>query len=461
MTVSGAPSIPLKVLPIGEQRYSCHGCGDCCRDFTVQLRERDLARLREQGWERELGEVTVEFRGRRYLRQRDDGACVFLRPDGRCRIHAEHGFEAKPVACQLFPFTFAPDARAARVGVSFACASVLESKGASLASHLAEVRRMAGEVDELAPARTMLDARTEATPEESDAVADAVERWMAEGAVPLVVRVDGLAWLAQQLSKARFDKVRGARLRELMGTLVGAIPDELPLCPVDPPTRQQLAALRHSIVERPVAPVRCVVKCKDRVYYCEMRINAELLDFRAFLAVLSCGSFHKAARELNISQPALSRRIKGLERTLGKTLIERSTRHVAPTAVGRQLRPLVARLLDEFEESVLSIGGLGGRLAGQVTIASVPTAAFYFLPRVIRAFNRLYPGIRFRILDLSANEGLDAVARGEVEFGINLTGATRPDLRFTPLLEDEFVLACRRDHPLASARELRWRHLAG
>jgi Fe-S-cluster containining protein len=202
VSVAAAVAIPLKVLPLGEQRYSCHGCGDCCRDFTVQLRERDLARLREQGWERELGDVTVEFRGRRYLRQRADGACVFLQPDGRCRIHAEHGFEAKPVACQLFPFTLAPDARAARVGVSFACASVLASKGASLASHLAEVRRMAGEVDELAPARTMLDARTEATPEEADAVADAVERWMAGGGVPLPVRVDGLAWLAQQLARA-------------------------------------------------------------------------------------------------------------------------------------------------------------------------------------------------------------------------------------------------------------------
>ena len=125
MSVAAGTSIPLAVLPLGAQRYSCHGCGDCCRDFTVQLRPLDLERLRAQGWERELGEVTVEFGGRRWLRQREDGGCVFLLPDGKCRIHAEHGFEAKPVACQLFPFNLAPDARAARVGVSFACASVL------------------------------------------------------------------------------------------------------------------------------------------------------------------------------------------------------------------------------------------------------------------------------------------------------------------------------------------------
>jgi lysine-N-methylase len=239
-------SIPLTVLPLGEQRYGCHGCGDCCRDFTVQLRERDLERLRAQGWDRELGEVTVEFRGRRYLRQREDGGCVFLRADGKCRIHAEHGFAAKPVACQLFPFTFAPDARSAKVGISFACASVLANRGPGLASHLGELRRMAGEIDELAPSRTLLDARTEAAPEEADAAADVLDRWLSDSAVPFAFRVDGVAWLGQQLAGASFAKVRGARLRELLETLVGALPDELPLHPIAPATRAQLATLRQA-----------------------------------------------------------------------------------------------------------------------------------------------------------------------------------------------------------------------
>ena len=221
-------SIPLTVLPLGEQRYGCHGCGDCCRDFTVQLRERDLERLRAQGWDRELGEVTVEFRGRRYLRQREDGGCVFLRADGKCRIHAEHGFAAKPVACQLFPFTFAPDARSAKVGISFACASVLANRGPGRASHLGELRRMAGEIDELAPSRTLLDARTEATPEEADAAADVLDRWLSDSAVPFAFRIDGVAWLGQQLAGATFAKVRGARLRELLETLVGALPEVVP-----------------------------------------------------------------------------------------------------------------------------------------------------------------------------------------------------------------------------------------
>lgn len=203
------------------------------------------------------------------------------------------------------------------------------------------------------------------------------------------------------------------------------------------------------------------MKCKELRDYFEMRNNFEFLDLKAFLAVLDLGSFNEAARQLNLSQPALSRRIKGLEEAVGAQLIERTTRHVAPTQIGRELLPLVRRLVDEFEDSILSISDLGGRHRAQVTIASVPTAAFYFLPRVVQSFNEKFPGIRFRILDLSANEGLDAVANGEVEFGINITGAARADLNFTPLIEDPFVLACRRDHPLATAKTLTWADLTG
>jgi DNA-binding transcriptional LysR family regulator len=192
-----------------------------------------------------------------------------------------------------------------------------------------------------------------------------------------------------------------------------------------------------------------------------MRINCEILDLRAFLAVLELASFGKAAASLNLSQPALSRRIQRLEETLGAALIERSTRRVAPTAIGRQMQPLVERLIDEFEGSIMRIGDLGGRQAGTVTIAAVPTAAFYFLPRVIKRFNADFPEIRFRIMDLSAGEAVDSVARGEVEFGINFLGASRPELIFTPLLADPFVLACRRDHPLAGSRQVTWRRMSG
>ena len=104
-----------------------------------------------------------------------------------------------------------------------------------------------------------------------------------------------------------------------------------------------------------------------------MHINFELLDVRAFLAVLDLGGFHRAAEALNLSQPALSRRIQSLEAAVGAPLLERTTRRVAATTVGRSFAPLARRLLDEFEETLLGMTGVGGRQTGQITIACVPT----------------------------------------------------------------------------------------
>ncbi|TYL72009.1 LysR family transcriptional regulator [Bradyrhizobium cytisi] len=185
-------------------------------------------------------------------------------------------------------------------------------------------------------------------------------------------------------------------------------------------------------------------------------MNAELLDLKAFITVAEMGSFVRTAKALNLSQPALSRRIQKLEESLGAPLLERSTRHVNLTMTGRDFLPKVRRLIDEFETSVLAIQDIGARSSGLVSVAAVPTAVFYFLPRAIGRFAEAYPRIRVRILDIGANEGLEAVARGEADFGINFIGASHAEIEFEKLVEDPFVLACRHDHPLASRKQVSW-----
>ena len=232
-----AKRIPLEILDLKDQRYSCHGCGDCCRDFSVQLRDEDLERLGKQGWEEKLGQsVTVEFRGRRYLRQQADGACLFLQEDGLCQIHGEFGFHEKPVACRLFPFNLAPDATGTHAGLNFACQSV---------------RRALREVPEskaISPPRLAGDLRADV--EEVDALVSAFDRWLGAVEVPLSIRLDGLAWLSQSLGAASFAEVRGPRVTELVDLLVSALPDELLHLPVDSPGRGQRRQLRQASFAR-------------------------------------------------------------------------------------------------------------------------------------------------------------------------------------------------------------------
>lgn len=259
--------LPLQVLQLPSQRYSCHGCGDCCRDFTVQLSEEDLARLHLQRWEQRLGEpVTVEFRGSHFLRQRGDGACIFLQSDGLCRVHAEYGFEEKPLACRVFPFSFAPWPNEARVGISFACQSVRENRGAALGSHLEELRLFQRSIDAAErPSVVRLSSRFEASRTEVDALMLAVDGWLANRKIPLSTRLDGLAWCAQQLMAATLERVRGERFRELVGILFGALPGELDLQPIEPPSKRQRSLLRQAVFARTEDPKLGAMRTKGRV----------------------------------------------------------------------------------------------------------------------------------------------------------------------------------------------------
>lgn len=234
-----------------EQRYSCHSCAGCCHDFTVQLRAEDVARLKEQQWEQRLGQSPiVHFRGRDWLRQREDGACIFLIDDGLCRIHGEFGLEHKPLACQMFPFVLTPTDKGIQVGLSYACPSMINNRGAELSTHTEDVRRMARLVPEIQQARqrpVMLNAKLDATGDEEQAVVRALERLLARVDLPMAERLDGAAWLTGMLRQARLENVRGKRLTDLLDLLVDSFEEEIAAAPPRWPTARQMKVLRQIV----------------------------------------------------------------------------------------------------------------------------------------------------------------------------------------------------------------------
>jgi DNA-binding transcriptional LysR family regulator len=188
-----------------------------------------------------------------------------------------------------------------------------------------------------------------------------------------------------------------------------------------------------------------------------MAIDLERL--RTFVAVAEAGGLTAAAETLHLSLPAISRRLSGLEEELGVALLHRTTRRVTLTQTGREFLPRARRLLDELEESLLGIREMSAQRRGVVTLACIPTAAYYFLPATLAAFARRFPAVRVRAMDLSAEGVVDAVATSAAEFGIGMEGALHPDVEFRVLRRDPFVLACRHDHPFARRRAVRWADL--
>lgn len=188
-----------------------------------------------------------------------------------------------------------------------------------------------------------------------------------------------------------------------------------------------------------------------------MRINYDILDLQAFVAVAERASFRQAAADLFLSQSALSRRIDKLEASLGVKLFERTTRRVQLTNVGETFLVNVRTALDGLEDAVLGIADLAAHRTGTVTLACVPSAVWHFLPEVLGRFSARYPRIRVRVHDESAQDVLNLVLGGEADFGINFTGAENPEIVFEPVHVETYVLAMRRDHPLAKRKVLNWK----
>jgi DNA-binding transcriptional LysR family regulator len=190
-----------------------------------------------------------------------------------------------------------------------------------------------------------------------------------------------------------------------------------------------------------------------------MAINFDLDDLLAFRAVAELSSFRKAAESLHLSQPAFSRRIDKLEQALGVRLLERTTRRVSLTAVGRDFERKVRELLDDLDATLLGIRGVAATRMGEVTIACVPSTVYYYLSEVLRRYHEQCPKVRVKVLDAGANDVLASVSRGEADFGLNFVGAQEGELEFKPLVEERFVAACRRDHALAKQRRVTWAQL--
>jgi DNA-binding transcriptional LysR family regulator len=191
-----------------------------------------------------------------------------------------------------------------------------------------------------------------------------------------------------------------------------------------------------------------------------MSMNFDLNDLLAFRAVAELGSFRKAAESIHLSQPAFSRRIDKLEQALGARLLERTTRRVNLTSVGRDFNSQLRQILNALDTTLLGIRGVAATRMGEVTVACVPSAVNYFLSHVITLYHQRYPKIRIKIIDESANDVLVAVARGDADFGLNFVGSQESDVEFEPLLEESYVAACHRKHPLADKKQVSWAELS-
>jgi lysine-N-methylase len=176
------------------------------------------------------------------LNHREDGSCVFLSPEGRCRIHERFGYEAKPLPCRLFPFVLVPAGDHWRVGLRYACPSAAANRGRALPEHnpaLLDFAEGLARREHLEP----LDDGTLVPPPLMESggklgwpdtlrLVDALLGHVQNRRDPVERRLRKCLHLAAQMRKARLHDIHGSRLRELLDLLSSAAEAETPANPM-------------------------------------------------------------------------------------------------------------------------------------------------------------------------------------------------------------------------------------
>jgi len=188
-------------------------------------------------------------------------------------------------------------------------------------------------------------------------------------------------------------------------------------------------------------------------------MTPSLPDLRAFVMVSKLGSFAAAAKALHVSHSALSRRIAGLEDQLGVRLLDRTTRSVSLTALGERFLVDTGQLLEGLDRSIVSLHNVAHLEAGDVTVGCIFSVVHHFLLQVVGEFQQQHPRVMVRLVEESGDAVLASLKSGQADFAISYTGMHDPDVEFTPLLKEPFVLACRPEHPLARRRTVGWDEL--
>jgi DNA-binding transcriptional LysR family regulator len=169
----------------------------------------------------------------------------------------------------------------------------------------------------------------------------------------------------------------------------------------------------------------------------------EISQVETFLAVATFGGFHRAAEALRISQPAVSARIKALEESLGVSLFARSRGGLVVSEAGRTFRPHAEQLLRTASLARQAVHQAQPASGIPLQIAAALSISVYFLPDVLKRFQRAHPNVIISIRPGHSKEVLDMVLNNEAEIGL-ARSLQHPEVETISLRDDPLLLVA---HP--------------
>lgn len=176
------------------------------------------------------------------------------------------------------------------------------------------------------------------------------------------------------------------------------------------------------------------------------------MDFRQlrhFLAVANARSFSRAAEELNIAQPPLSRTIRHLEEDVGGALFDRTARPLAMTPLGLLLYEQARQILVRMDDMLTMMKTAGATERKRFTIGFVASTIYARLPELIRAFRQLAPDVELTLIESTTLEQISALKEGRIDVGFGRIRFEDPAIKRTVLRNERLAVALPRGHVLA------------
>lgn len=173
-----------------------------------------------------------------------------------------------------------------------------------------------------------------------------------------------------------------------------------------------------------------------------------------FLQIAKYGNMSKAAEEMHVTQPTLSRQIQNLEEQLGTKLFDRNNKKMTLTSAGvifQQRAQEILTLLNKAEQDVQNENGLNGTIA----IGCVESNVAEFLSKIIIAFHKKYPNIKFSIYDADGDDIKDKLDKGMIDLGFLLSPVEVAKYNYIDLpVKDSWAIIVPKGSPLANQDQI-------
>jgi len=168
-------------------------------------------------------------------------------------------------------------------------------------------------------------------------------------------------------------------------------------------------------------------------------VNVQLAHLQTLATVARHGSFSRAARELRLTQPAVSMQVRQLEQALGLPLLERVGKRTYTTKAGELLLAHAGRAMQELERGLELVQQLRGIVAGRIRLGTSASFSIYLLPSALRRFRVRYPQTELVVVTGNAPEITRAVVANELDVGIVSLPVRERELVVAALHRDELV----------------------